>query len=205
MPVFCIFNLVRRIYLNMADPSDEAVAARVQSGQIDDFKILMERYEAKITRYARKFLYHPDDIKDIVQEVFIKAFVNIKSFDTRFRFSPWIYRIAHNEFINALKKKKSEKVSFIDFDFLFPHPAAKETADSDVDRQDLRRLLDESLEKLPMKYREPLVLYYFEEMNYREIAEVMRLPVATVGIRLQRGRSMLKGKLEQVEQNQKIK
>jgi len=176
----------------MAQITDEEVAARVQKGDTEAFGILLERYEKKITRYARKFLYHPDDIKDIVQDVFVKAYVNIKSFDTRRRFSPWVYRIAHNEFINALKKKKAEKMSFIDFDVLFPHPAAAETADGDVDRTDLRRLLDGCLAVLPAKYREPLVLYYFEEMSYREIADVMHLPVSTVGIRLQRGKQLLK-------------
>ncbi len=176
----------------MNEIKDEVIARRVQDGRIDDFSLLMNRYEKKITRYGKKFLYHPDDIKDIVQEIFTKAYVNIRSFDATRKFSPWIYRIAHNEFVNALKKKKSEKISFIDFDMFFPHPAAKESADGDVDRADLRRLLDDHIGKMPAKYREPLVLYYFEELSYREIADVLRLPVSTVGIRLQRGKRILK-------------
>jgi len=176
----------------MDEATDETIARRVQEGDVEAFALLMQRYEKKITRYARKFLSHPDDVKDIVQEVFVKTYVNIKSFDAKRRFSPWIYRVAHNEFVNALKKKKSEKISFIDFDFFFPHPIAKETADMDVDRAELRRVLDGYIEKMPVKYREPLILYYFEEMSYREIADVLRLPVSTVGIRLQRGKSLLK-------------
>ncbi len=183
--------------INNNGDTDEAVAVRVQKGETEAFSLLLERYEKKITRYARKFLSHPDDVKDIVQDVFVKAYVNIKSFDSSRRFSPWIYRIAHNEFINALKKKKSEKISFIDFDVLLPHPAAVETADADVDRQDLRRLLDGGLKKMPAKYREPLVLYYFEEMNYREIGDIIHLPVSTVGIRLQRGKLLLKKILDE--------
>jgi RNA polymerase sigma-70 factor (ECF subfamily) len=172
--------------------TDEEIAKRVQNGDVEAFAPLVERYEKKITRYARKFLSHPDDIKDVVQDVFVKAYINIKSFDAKRRFSPWIYRIAHNEFVNALKKRKTDKLSFIDFDFLFPHPVAKESADSDVDRKDLRRELESYLGKVPLKYREPLILYYFEEMSYREIADVMHIPVSTVGIRLQRGKSLLK-------------
>ncbi len=182
---------------NIIQETDEAIAARVQNGDADAFSVLLERYEKKIFRYAGKFLSHPDDIKDIVQDVFVKAYVNIKSFDASRRFSPWIYRIAHNEFINALKKKKAERISFIDFDLLLPHPAAAETADADVDRQDLRRLLDGCLEKMPAKYREPLILYYFEEMSYREIADVIHLPISTIGIRLQRGKLMLKKIIEE--------
>lgn len=176
----------------MEETTDEAIARRVQKGDVQAFSLLVERYEKKITRYARKFLSHPDDVKDIVQDVFVKAYINIKSFDASRKFSPWVYRIAHNEFVNALKKKKTEKVSFIDFDVFLPHPTARETADSDVARADLRRLLDDYIGKLPVKYREPLILYYFEEMSYREIADVLRLPVSTVGIRLQRGRLLLK-------------
>ena len=88
--------------------TDEEVAALVQKGDIDSFRILVERYDPKLTRYAKRFFFHGDDGKDIVQEVFIKAYVNIKSFDTARRFSPWIYRIAHNEFVNNIKKRQKE-------------------------------------------------------------------------------------------------
>ncbi len=180
----------------MEETTDESIAARVQKGDIEAFTRLMERYEKKITRYARKFLADPDDIKDIVQEVFTKVYINIKSFDVKRKFSPWIYRVAHNEFVNALKKKKSEKLSFIDFDLVLPRREAKETADSEVDKKDLRRLLDGHMRSLAAKYREPLVLYYYEEMSYREIAEVLRLPVSTVGIRLQRAKNILKKSID---------
>lgn len=180
----------------MKETSDEIIVSRVQNGDVEAFASLMERYEKKITRYGKKFLSQPDDIKDIVQEIFAKAYVNIKSFDCKRKFSPWIYRIAHNEFVNALKKKKSEKLAFVDFDLFFPHPAAKETADSDIERADLRRLFDGYIGKLPMKYRGPLILYYFEEMSYREIADVLRLPVSTVGVRLQRGKEILRKSID---------
>ncbi len=113
----------------MNDATDETIAHRVQQGEIDVFSLLMERYEKKIIRYGKKFLSCSDDIRDIAQEIFAKAFVNIRSFDCKRKFSPWLYRIAHNEFVNALKKKKSEKIAFVDFDVFFPHPAAKESAD----------------------------------------------------------------------------
>jgi RNA polymerase sigma-70 factor (ECF subfamily) len=104
----------------MEDINDEDAARRVQQGDVNAFSLLVGRYEAKITRYGRKFLSRPDDIKDIVQEIFTKTFVNIRSFDAKRKFSPWIYRIAHNEFVNALKKKKTEKLAFVDFDACFP-------------------------------------------------------------------------------------
>jgi len=174
--------------------TDEEVAALVQKGDIDSFRILVERYDPKLTRYAKRFFFHGDDGKDIVQEVFIKAYVNIKSFDTTRRFSPWIYRIAHNEFVNNIKKRQKERdnVSIFDFDTLFPHLIAKETADDGFNKAEVKRMLERSLDTLSEKYKEPLVLYYFEDMDYREIADILHIPVSTVGVRLQRGRMMLK-------------
>ena len=178
----------------MHDKTDEQIAAEVQRGDRESYRVLMERYEPKMSRYARRFLFQGDDIKDLVQDIFIKAYVNIRSFDATRRFSPWLYRIAHNEFVNAVKKKQKERenVTIFDFDVLFPHLIAKETADGGISHQELKEMLDTSLDKLSPKYKEPLVLYYFEEMDYKAIADILRIPVSTVGVRLQRGKAMLK-------------
>ncbi|KKW17083.1 MAG: RNA polymerase sigma factor SigW [Parcubacteria group bacterium GW2011_GWA1_50_14] len=176
----------------MAGKTDEEIAREVQEGGIEAFGTLVERYETKMTRYARKFLLGGEDGKDVVQEVFLKAYMNIQGFDLSKRFSPWIYRIAHNEFINAIKKRSSSPLSFFDPDLLFPHPVAEETAESEMEHKELAHLLDLGLGTLPAKYREPLVLHYLEDMDYKEIAEVLEVPMGTVGIRLMRGRALLK-------------
>lgn len=178
----------------MAERTDEEIALQVQKGDIDAFRTLVERYEPKMTRYAKRFFFDGDEGKDLVQEVFIKAYVNIKSFDASRRFSPWIYRIAHNEFVNNIKKRQKERdnVSIFDFDVLFPHLVAKETADEGLNKAEVKRMLEGCLDELSPKYKDPLVLYYFEDMDYREIAHVLRIPTSTVGVRLQRGRAMLK-------------
>ena len=125
--------------MSIAELTDEQVAGLVQKGDVESFRVLVERYEAKMTRYAKRFLFAPDEAKDLVQEVFIKTYVNIRSFDFDRRFSPWIYRIAHNEFVNALKKKKKERnnLSLFYVDVLFPHPIAKETADDGASRREI--------------------------------------------------------------------
>lgn len=184
----------RGVLGTMDERKDEAIAAAVQRGDFDSFRELVERYEPKMMRYARRFLFDSDDAKDLVQDVFIKAYVNIKSFDIDRRFSPWLYRIAHNEFVNALKKRTKERgnISLFEFDVFFPHLIAKETADNRTHQHELKAMLERSLDKIPEKYREPLTLYYFEELDYKEIADVLHIPVSTVGIRLQRGKAMLK-------------
>ncbi len=176
----------------MPQSTDEEVAACVQRGDSDAFGTLIERYDEKMGRYAHRFMADDEDVKDIVQELFIKAYVNIRSFDTSRKFSSWLYRIAHNEFVNALKKKKREMVSFVDFDELYPGPVSDRTADSQAQHAELRQMLETHLQEISLRYREPLILSYFDELNYNEIADVLRIPVSTVGVRLKRGREALR-------------
>lgn len=174
-----------------AMPTDEDIAREVQNGDAERFGLLVQRYEERITRYGRKFLLG-SDIQDVVQEVFLKAFINIRSFDLSRKFSSWLYRIAHNEFINAIKKRSRLPLFSFDLDTLFPHLAASETAHGEVEKRETRRMLEGALATLDPKYREPLVLYYLEDLEYSEIAEIMRIPISTVGVRLARGKALLK-------------
>lgn len=175
----------------MSEKTDEEIAWNVQRGDIQSFGILVQRYETKMMRYAKRFLVGYEDAQDVIQEVFLKAYANLQSFDTKRTFSSWLYRIAHNELINALKKKGKEPLPFFDPDTLFPHPLSSDNPDREFDSQELKRMLDKCLNKLDVKYREPLVLYYFEDMNYQEISEILHIPISTVGIRLKRGKVAL--------------
>ncbi len=171
--------------------SDEELVALVIQGDKEIFGELIERYEAKLTRYVMRFTQQTEDVSDIIQVVFIKAYTNLQSFDRTRSFNSWIYRIAHNESVNHLKKRGGEKVAFIDFDTFFPHPFAKEESDSlSLSRED-KEQLDISLSEISPKYREVLVLYYYDELSYQEIADVLHIPIATVGVRIKRGKESL--------------
>lgn len=172
--------------------TDEEIAERVQEKDKKAFKLLVERYKDKIMRYGKKFLFNYNDIEDLVQKVFIKAYINIKSFDTSKKFSPWIYRIAHNEFVNAIKKKDKEPLPFFDLDTFFPHPFSQEKIENDMDHKQFKEVMNKCLNKLEPKYREILILYYFEQMDYKEISKILRVPIGTVGVRLGRARKNLK-------------
>jgi len=176
----------------MAKKTDEEIAAAVQSGDLESFSILVGRYESKIKRYARKFLAGSEDIDDVAQDIFIKSYTNIKSFDSERKFSSWIYRIAHNELVNLLKKKERKPLLFFDPDTLFPHPVSDDSADSFTEESELRHVFNKCFDKIPAKYRESLMLYYFEHLSYKEISDIIRIPVSTVGIRLKRGKKLLK-------------
>lgn len=190
--------------MELHDKTDEEIALLVQNGNAEAFGELVDRYEAKIKRYAKKFISSHEDQKDLVQDVFMKAYVNIKSFDTNRKFSPWIYRIGHNEFVNAFKKKLSDKIFPFDLDLLLPHPIAKETADSEITKSEQKIILDKCIDKLSPKYREPLILYYYEDMNYKEIADILQIPISTVGVRINRGKLMLRNFFEVLEIPNKI-
>ncbi len=175
--------------------TDEELANGVQTGETYMFAELVERYEAKILRYAKRFLYNTHDAEDSVQEVFIKAYTNMKSFDATRRFSPWLYRIAHNEFLNAIRKKYRDPLPFFDPDTLLPHPVAPEETDQAVKDKELKELMSSNLNKLPTKYREPLILYYFEGLSYQEISDVMQIPVSTIGVRINRAKQIIRKNL----------
>lgn len=175
----------------MSAMTDEALALQVQHGDRSAFGLLMERYEAKLQRYVRKFLFGYDEADDLVQETFIKAYVNIQGFDTERRFSPWIYRIAHNLCINAIKKKGKESLPFFDPDTLFPHPVEPRTTDQDLKEKELRLMLEQCLKQLKPTYREILILYYYEDSSYQVISDILKIPISTVGVRLRRARLAL--------------
>ena len=186
----------------MVTQTDEQLVEKIRNGTKGDqelFGTIIDRYESKLTRYVKRFIRSEDDVADIIQNVFIKAYVNLQSFDTDRIFNSWIYRIAHNETVTYLKKKGNEKVSFLDFDTVFPHPFAKETADKPTLDKEFENRMSTSLSLVPLKYKEVLVLYYYDELSYQEIADILHIPIATVGVRLKRGREQLERHIKEEE------
>lgn len=176
----------------MEDRTDEAYAIAVQRGDKEAFGALVERYEEKLLRYGKRFLAERRDVEDIVQEVFVSAYRNIQSFDPSQRFSPWIYRIAHNAFVDGLRKNSRNPFTLVDFDTFVSYPVHDDSAERDRDQREIKTLIDRGLAKLSPKYREVLILYYAEELSYKEIADVLRVPIGTVSARVKRAKDELK-------------
>ncbi len=171
--------------------TDEQLALLTQQGNVEAFGFLIEKYQDKIKKYIRRMAQGPDEPNDITQNVFLKAFENIKSFDTKQRFSPWVYRIAHNETVNYLKKKKP--LPLFDFDVFLPHyNIGKEDIENEAEKKLFPFKVEEFLNELNFKQREVLLLYYFQELSYQEIAEVLKIPIATVGVRIKRAKEAIK-------------
>ena len=181
----------------MAEQTDEDIALKVQSGNTQLFGVLVERYEAKIKRYAKKFLFGYDDIQDLIQDVFVKAYTNIKGFDSGRKFSSWLYRIAHNELVNNLKKKNKSFLPLFDLDTFSPHYYFNnDNVNEKIDRKNTMKLIDKCFDELNVKYKEPIILYYLENLSYKEIADVMSIPVSTVGIRIKRAKKIMRSIFE---------
>jgi RNA polymerase sigma-70 factor (ECF subfamily) len=176
--------------------TDEALAALVQGNNQEALGVLMDRYQAKLLRYGRRFLSQDDSIVDVVQDVFIKAYENIQSFDVTRKFSPWIYRIAHNAFVNEIRRKSREPLMYLDLDTILAHPTYEFDPAADEERTHIQALMNKGLDALAPSYKEVIILYYIEELGYQEISDVLQVPVGTVGVRLRRARQALKDYVE---------
>ncbi len=170
--------------------TDEQLVVVVRESDKEMYSEIIRRYSSKIGHYLRKFIRNSDELEDVLQNVFIKAYQNLYDFNTNRKFSPWLYRIAHNEALNNLKKYKKEKFSLDETEW--------EIADEKINLKDsldnkfLKEDIEKGLAQMKDKYREVLILYFFEEKTYEEISEIMRVPVSTVGVLLMRGKEFLK-------------
>ncbi len=172
--------------------TDEEIVKLIQKGYKEKFGILMERYDKKLSRYGRKFLSQPENIDDIVQDVFISTFENINNFNTSLKFSSWIYRIAHNAFVNGLKKHHRSFIPNFDFDIFLLHHIPEEETFNEKDHEDMQKMIELGLSQLQSKYKEAIILHYLEELSYKEISDILEIPTGTVGIRVMRGKNELR-------------
>ncbi len=171
--------------------TDEEIARAVQRGQTQQFELLMTRYQAKLFRYARYLVHDEQLAADITQDTFIKSYANLRSFNVSRKFSSWIYRIAHNEAMNAVRRHK-HTVSESELDGAQELYVVESGVEQTIDRQILRHDVQICLRELDAKYREVLVLYYYEQMKYDQIGDVLHMPTSTVGVRINRAKAALK-------------
>ncbi len=178
--------------------SDEDIVSRIIDGDSFLFECIVERYFDALMRYGKKFIVDDEDIKDLIQEVFIKVYENIKRFDVSRRFKPWIYRVAHNVFVNHLRFR-SRLPFIIEWDAFVSLPIKDEKYEKDKENEHIRRELETYLSNISASYREVLLLYYIEEMSYKDIAEVLHIPTSSVGVRISRAKGALK---EEISKNE---
>lgn len=169
--------------------TDEDLVAEILSGNKDLFYHLIKRYESKLRRYILRITNRKNEVDDLLQNVFIKTYKNLPTFNKKLNFSSWIYRIAHNASINLIGSSFIQKfVSLPDwFDI-----GSRDDIEETINDEQMKMRLKNCIEQLNLKYKEPLVLFYYEEKTYEEISDILRIPVRNVGVLIYRGRLQIK-------------
>lgn len=176
-------------YLEM---TDEELVSAVQAGDSDAYKHVIDRYQGKIYAYIMRLTNHREEATDIAQDVFLKAYKHLHRFDTSRKFSSWIYRIAHNESVNWLKKKTRAKIESIDVHAeIGVQYASAEDIHGDLVRSQDKALMKNAIAALPEKYRVVMEMRYLKEYSYDEIGKALDKPVNTIGTLINRAKKKL--------------
>jgi len=167
--------------------SDEEIVEKVRSIDQEFYAVIMERYQNKLLRYATNLIRDEDKAADIVQASFIKVFINLKGFDIKKKFSSWIYRIVHNEAMNIIIKHQKEIRLPDDIDF-----KSEDDIEKDFEQKEIVTKVEKCLEKMPLLYSEPITLYYIDQRSYKEISDILRIPMGTVATRISQAKILMK-------------
>ncbi len=167
--------------------TDEEIVIKTRSVDSGFYAVIMERYQDKLLRYASNLVKDEDKAADIVQAAFIKAYINLNGFDTKKKFSSWVYRIVHNEAINFIEKFKKEIAIPENIDF-----KSEEDIEKNFEQKETIIKVQECLKKMPVMYAEPLTLYYIEEKSYKDISDILRIPMGTVATRISQAKILMK-------------
>jgi len=180
---------------------DRALVARILGGDRDRFTELVKRYERRIVNYVYRITHRYEEAHDLAQEIFVKVFMALDRYDPKYQFSTWLFRIAQNSAIDAIRKKSIQEVPFA-------RPADEESSGKEREFADggvspyramknkqLAAAIDQAVDRLPSDYRELIQLRHFAELSYEEIATMKKLPLGTVKNKLFRARNLLKDAL----------
>ncbi|MBK6507698.1 MAG: sigma-70 family RNA polymerase sigma factor [Ignavibacteria bacterium] len=166
-------------------------------GKQASYERLMKKYYQLIHNLVYRMISRKEDVEDLTQEAFIKAFNSLHNFDKQFAFSTWLFKIATNNAIDYLRKKKLATFS-IDKDFdsedndmKFEIPDNEYKPDRLLIDEQMKIVLDQAIESLPDKYRLVIVMRHKQEKEYEEIAQELKIPLGTVKAHIFRGRELL--------------
>lgn len=180
---------------------DRTLVARILEGDRDRFTELVTRYEKRVINYVYRITHRYEDAHDLAQEIFVKVYLALDRYDSKYQFSTWLFRIAQNSAIDALRKKSVAEVPLV-YQSDEEGPREREFADTGVSperalkNKQLSAAIDDAVAKLPPDYRELIQLRHFAELSYEEIASMKKLPLGTVKNKLFRARNLLKEALD---------
>lgn len=179
--------------------SDNELVKLIREENPERYAEIIERYQGKLFAYLYRLVGSRDEAEDLLQDVFIKAYRNLQSYDAERKFSSWIYRIAHNEAVNHIKRRSLKR--FIPWEDVTATKDKLEMSSVDEDaetswiRKETGQEVDQAINRLPFKYRQVLVLRYYSDKSYEEISAILGRPVNTVGTLINRAKKKLSEEL----------
>ncbi len=171
--------------------TDEEIIKKIQEGELLEFEEIVKRYQGKLIAFVGRIMGDYIDAEEVVQDSFLKLYKNIDYFDTKRKFSSYVFTITRNEAISFLRKNRKD----LSLDQV-PEVSIENDLTDELFREEEDEKLRESLKKLSFGQRRALELYYFEEYSYKEIAAKLKLPINTVRTNIKRGKDTLKRIIE---------
>ena len=176
---------------------DKQLVEQAVAGSEMAFRKLTQKFQIPLTHHIRRMVKDEDDIADLVQETFIKAFQSLPSYSTSFAFSTWLYKIATNHTIDFIRKKRLKTISIhqpietkegaIDFEI----PDEQYRPDKHIVEDERAEILKNAISALPEKYHKVIMMRHVSEKSYEEISEALGIPLGTVKAHIFRAREML--------------
>lgn len=185
---------------------DRKLVSAAKKGEEKAFETLLKKYRKSVYYMLLKMVKSADDAEDLTQEAFAKAFNSIEKFDSKYAFSTWLFRIATNNTIDFIRKRRVQTVS-IDSPIEGDDGSAMTidvrdeelTPSEELQKSQRARFLHKGIDKLPEKYRILVELRYFKEFSYEEIANELQIPLGTVKAQLFRARELLNQELKNIK------
>lgn len=181
---------------------ESALVAKAKAGDPSAFSELVSHYDRRVFRMAKQITQNDEDAEDVLQETFLKAYSHLDDFQGNSKFYTWLVRIAVNEALMKLRKRRSDKTVPLDEpidtgeDVVAREIAVwDENPEDTYSREELGRILDEAVQSLKPAYRTVFILRDIEEMSIEETAEALNLSISAVKSRLLRARLQLREKL----------
>jgi RNA polymerase sigma-70 factor, ECF subfamily len=182
--------------MNVAAFTDRDLVATAVSGTEGSFEELVRRYQRPISAYVYRMVGNYESALDLTQEIFIKVYNSLDRYRSEFKFSTWIYKIAHNAAVDHLRRTATREQSLVvgpeGDQFDLPIESSRPSPEQESERRERRVEIETVVRTLPSNYRELIILRHSQDLSYEEIVEVTGLPLGTVKNRLFRAREMMR-------------
>ncbi len=166
------------------------------------YRTILKKYHDQVYNLLYRMVHDKDEVEDLTQEAFIKAFNSLKNFNEEFAFSTWLYKIATNNCIDYIRKKKLATFSIDkpleskDGEYSFEIPDSTYEPDKTLIAGQRSKILEDAVNALPEKYRQVILMRHTEDKDYQEIADELKLPLGTVKAHIFRAREILYKRLK---------